>query len=194
MKNRPWIVTPFLRNSNVTRPYFRMKKQTHSLLVEEKETTRSNYWKPPLLASIAKSILCPKQNKKQRTNSWMKTWPKDTSYRLTRPMDSRLLWSLKRTRKRRDISSTTALSTPSLGKMSPHSLTLHSALKTYKEWRSSASLTSGGATTTFESMKATSGKAHSRQEEDYSNPKLCSLECPTHQPASNDLSTTKLWK
>jgi len=88
--------SPFLRNSNVTQPYFWIKKQTHSLLVEEKETTKSNYWKLPLLASIAKSICCPKQNKKQKTNSWMKTWPKDISYHLTCPTDSQLSWSLKK--------------------------------------------------------------------------------------------------
>jgi len=168
-----------------------MKKLTPSLLNEEKETTKSNCWKPPLLASIAKSTPYPKQNKKQRINSWMKTWLKDTSYHLTHPMDSRLLWSLKRTQKRRDTSLTTALSMLSLGKMSPHYPTWHNASKTCKGWRSLASSTSDGATTTSESMRETSGKAHSRHEEDYSSPKSCSLECQTHWPASNALSTTK---
>ena len=168
-----------------------MKKQMHSLLVEEKEITKLNYWKLPLLASIAKSTPCPKQNKKQRTNSWMKTWPKDTSYCLTHPTDSQPSWSLKRTQKRRDTSSTTTLSMLSLGKMSPHSLTLCSVSKTYKEWRSSASLTSDRATTTSKSVKETSGKVHSRHKEDYLNPKSCSLGCPTHWLASNALSTTR---
>ena len=168
-----------------------MKKQMPSLLVEKKETTRLNYWKLPPLASTAKFIPYPKQNKKWKTNSWMKTWPKDTSYHLTYPTDSQPLWSLKRTQKRRDTSSTTALSMPLLGKMSPHSLTLCNVSKIYKEWRSLASSTSDGVTIISKSVKGMNGKAHSKQEEDYLNPKSCSLGCPTHQPASNTLSTTK---
>jgi len=81
----------------------------------------------------------------------------------------------------------------SLGKMSPHSPTLHNVSKTCKAWKFSANSTPNGATITSESGKAMSGKAHSKHEEDYLNQKSCSSECQIHQPVFNALSTTKLW-
>jgi len=79
-------------------------------------------------------------------------------------------------------------------RMSLHSPILHSASKTYKDWRSLANSTSVGGTTTSGSIKATNGKAHSQHEEDYLNQKSYSLECPTCQPVFNALSITKSWK
>ena len=97
----------------------------------------------------------------------------------------------KRTQKRKDTSSTIAPSMPSPERTSLHFPILHSALKTCKDWKSLVNLTSIGGTTISESAKAMNGKAHSRHEEDYLNPKSCSSECPTCQPVFNTLSTTK---
>src|SRR5260221_4049737 len=167
-KNMGPLQSPYLKNSNVIRHYFRKKKLTSSLRPEEKETTRSYSWTPLPQSSIAKSTPCRKRSGKQRTNSWMKTWQKAISYHRTLPTASPLSWSQRKTQRRCGTSLTTALSMQLPEKTSHHCQTLDSALKIYKGWRSSANLTFDGAITTSTSTQETSGTELSKCEEDYS--------------------------
>src|SRR5260221_4556858 len=119
----------------------------------------------------------------------MKTWQKAISYHRTLPTASPLSWFQRKTQKRCDISLTTAPSMQLPGKMSHHSRILDSASKIYREWNSSANLTSDGAITTSASAQETSGREHSRRGEDYSSQKLCSLDSAIPLHPSNGLCT-----
>jgi hypothetical protein len=84
-------------------------------------------------------------------------------------------------------SSTTGHSMQLPKKMSPHYQISPNALKTSKEWSSSASSTSDGDTTIFEFTMVTNGKEPSKPEEGSSNQKSCFSACVTPQPPFNDL-------
>jgi len=148
-----------------------MKRQTNSCQLAEMETTKSYSWTPPLPASIAKSTCSQEMSRKRRTNSSMKIWKKATSHPRTPLMAFLPSWSLRKTRRRRDISSTIAPSMQLPEKSLPHSQISNNVSKTCKEWNYSASSTSTGVTTTSAYGKAINGKPHSRHVEDYLNPK-----------------------
>src|SRR5712691_98378 len=103
----------------------------------------------------------------------MKTWPKDTSYRLTLPTAFPPSWFQRRTQRKCGILSTTTPLMKSPEEMSRHSQTLDNASKTCKEWNYSASLTSDGATITSADTLEMNGKQLSRHAGDYSNQRLC---------------------
>jgi len=163
--------SPSRKNSNVIRHYFRMKRQTNSRQHKAMEITKSYSWTPPLPASIAKSTHSQEISRKRRTNSSTKIWKKATLHPRTPPTASLPSWSLRKTRRRKDISLTIAPLTQSPGRTSPHSQISNSVSKTCKEWNYSASSTSAGVTTTSAYGKAINGKPHSKHVGDYLNPK-----------------------
>jgi len=152
-----------------------MKKQTNFRQLEAMETTKLYSWTPPLPASIVKSTRSQEMSRKRKTNSSTKIWKKATSHPRTPLTAFPPSWSLRKTRRRRDISSTIAPSMPLLGKTLPHSLISNNVSRTCKEWNYSASLTSAGVITTSAYGKAINGRPHSKHVKDYLNPKLCSL-------------------
>jgi len=164
-----------------------MKKQTNFHQLEAMETIKLYSWILPPPVSIAKSTHYHGMNRKQKTNSWMKTWPKDISHLQTPHMVFPHSWSQRKTQKKNDISSTTALLTMSPEKMSPHFQILNNVLKTYKEWSYSANLTFDGDTTTSVFEKAINGKRHSKHVKAFLNQKSCSSECQILLPVSNAL-------
>jgi len=139
-----------------------MKRQTNFHQLKVMETTKSYSWILPLLASIAKFTHYHRTNRKQKTNSWMKTWLKDILHPQTPHMVFPCSWSQRKTQRKNNILLIITPSITSPKKMSLHFQISNNALKTYKEWSYLANLTFDGVTTIFVFKKVTNGKQHSR--------------------------------